>query len=137
MEIRIRERYGTKTNIIYDVQVKRFLRWKTVSSHVYLDQAKEQVESIEKVEEFNKTKNKENKNPKLSFFAYGVRNQYDTGISSTISFFKEEPIYTRGTINKTDIFWNGNEIVQLKMENLFGDVGIEPRKYKITIEKIM
>lgn len=72
----------------------------------------------------------------MSFFAYGVRNQYDYGISSTMSFFKEEPIYTRGTINKADIFWNGKEIAQLKMENLFGDVGIEPRKYKITIEKI-
>ena len=73
----------------------------------------------------------------MSFFAYGVRNQYDDGASSTMHFFKEEPIYTRSAINKSDIFWKGNEIVQLRMEKLFGDVGIEPRKYKITIEKIM
>ena len=133
MKIRIRER-NRNSDIIYDVQIKRGLKWKTISSQVYMEKAIADVNALRKMEDFNKKQIKDNS--KYSFIAWGVRNQYTWGIAPTLSFYDDEPEYSRDTINKSDIFWKGNKIATLKKESLFGEKGLEPRKYKITIEKV-
>lgn len=133
MKIRIRER-NRSSEIIYDVQVKRGLKWKTISSQVYMEKAIADVNALRKMEDFNKKQTKDDS--KYSFIAWGVRNQYTWGIAPTLSFYDDEPEYSRATINKSDIFWKGNEIATLKKGSLFGEKGLEPRKYKITIEKV-
>jgi hypothetical protein len=99
-----------------------------------MEKAIADVNALRKMEDFNKKQT--NDNSKYSFIAWGVRNQYTWGIAPILNFYTDVPEYSRGSINKSDIFWKGNEIATLKKETLFGEKGLEPRKYKITIEKV-
>ena len=132
MKIRIKEEF--KNSVIrYIVQVKRFLRWKTVSSQISIEDAIKDAKELRKMEEFNRN---EDTTCKTTFVVWGVRNQMKLGPTKSLYFFKDIPEYKRGNITKEDIIWNGTEIGRLCTETLFGDLGLEPRKYKITIEKL-
>lgn len=132
MEIRIKEEF--KNSVIrYIVQVKRFLRWKTVSSQISIEDAIKDAKELKKMEEFNKN---EGTTPKTTFIVWGVRNQMKWGPTNSLYFFNDIPDYKRDNITKENIIWHGTEIGQLRTETLFGDLGLEPRKYKITIEKL-
>lgn len=134
MEIRIKER-NKRNSLVYDVQVRRFLRWKTMETTPFLDKALEIFENLKKMNEAN------NSNPKISYFGWMVRNQYTSGISSFLDIYAEYPSYERGNAKYNmdgDIVWRGTKICELRTRNnLFGMLGLEPEKVKITIEKIV
>lgn len=131
MKIRIKEK-SIEGVINYSVQVKRCLYWKTVNTTSNLDSAAEIVENLKKMEEINKTNE-----DKIVCIGWMARNQYEnTGISSVIDVYSEYPEYKRSD-NKKTIYWSGNQIVSIKTKtHLFGEIGLEPRKIKITIEKL-
>lgn len=130
MKIRIKEK-NDHGIIYYRVQVKRFLGWKTLYETEFLDKAFECVENLTKIDEFN--------NPKkevIVLHGWMARNQYDFGISKQLEVFSHYPTYRRGN-DKTSIYWVGDEIAAIKTNtHLFGEVGLEPREVKITIEKL-
>ena len=135
MKIRIKE-ITKKGDIYFRVQVRRFLRWKTMSEVSNLATAKQKVGELKAMDEYN---NPKPKNPTLSFIGYGVRNNYATGISRNMDIYKEYPTYKRGSYpcKQEDIFWSGGtQLVTIHSKRLFDDLGLEPRKYKITIERI-
>ena len=133
MEIRIKER-NKRNSLVYDVQVKRFLRWKTMETTPFLDKALEIFENLKKMNDAN------NSNPKVSYLGWMVRNQYTTGIAGILDIYAEYPSYERGNVKSGldgDILWRGTKICELRTRNnLFGMLGLEPEKVKITIEKI-
>ena len=133
MKIRIREK-SVKNAIRYCVQVKRFLFWKTVNISESLDSAMEIYDSLIKMDSINNPPKKENES--VVMYGWMVRNQYiSTGISKTLHVYSDYPIYKN--YKNGDICWSGNEICDiLTSEKLFGDLGLEPGKIKITIEKL-
>jgi hypothetical protein len=88
------------------------------------------------MDEYN---NPKPKNPTLSFIGYGVRNNYATGIAHNMCIYEEYPTCKRGSYpcKQEDIFWSGGtQLMTIHSKRLFNDLGLEPRKYKITIERI-
>lgn len=136
MKIRIKETYEVD-KAVYKVQVKRGLFWKTVDKYVHLEDATAFADNLKTMDEYN---NPKPKNPTLSFIGYGVRNNYcTTGIAHVMNIYEEYPTCKRGEYpcKKEDIFWRGGrELITIHTKKLFGDLGLEPRKYKITIERI-
>lgn len=134
MKIRIKER-NKRNSLVYAVQVKRFLRWKTMETTPFLDKALEIFENLKKMNEAN------NSNPKVSYFGWMVRNQYTSGISSFLDVYAGYPSYQRGSAKygmDGDVIWSGTEICRLyTSDKLFNMLGLEPEKVKITIEKIV
>lgn len=134
MEIRIKER-NKRNSLVYDVQVKRFLRWKTMETTPFLDKALEIFENLKKMDKANHS------NPKVSYLGWMVRNQYTSGISNYLDIYAEYPNYQRGDAKygmDGDVVWRGTKICELRTtNNLFGMLGLEPEKVKITIEKIV
>lgn len=135
MKIRIRETYEVDKTV-YKVQVKRGLFWKTVDKYVQLKDAIAFADDLKTMDKYN---NPKPKNPTLSFIGYGVRNNYASGIAHNMNIYEEYPTCKRGSYpcKQEDIFWSGGtELVTIHSKKLFGDLGLEPRKYKITIERI-
>ena len=136
MKIRIKE-ITKKGNIYFRVQVRRFLRWKTMSEVSNLATAKQEVGELKAMDEYN---NPKPEHPTLSFIGYGVRNNYGTtGIAYNLSVYENYPTCKRGEYpcKKEDIFWHGGtELITIHTKTLFGDLGLEPHKYRITIEKL-
>ena len=136
MKIRIKET-SKKGNIYFKVQVRRFLRWKTMSEVTSLEIAKQEIGALKAMDEYN---NPKPEHPTLSLIGYGVRNNYaTTGISYNLSVYEEYPTCKRGECpcKKEDIFWHGGrELVTIHTKKLFDDLGLEPHKYRITIEKL-
>ena len=133
MKVRIREK-SVKNAIHYCVQVKRCLFWKTVNISESLDSATEIYESLIKMDGINNPPKKETES--IVMYGWMVRNQYvSTGISKTMHVYSDYPIYK--SYKNGDICWSGNDIGNiLTSEDLFGDLGLEPSKIKITIEKL-
>ena len=131
MDIRIRVK-KLRHEIVYYVQVKRFLFWKTLAYGTTFKEIENIIEDLKKVNEINNPKNK-----KVVFGGWMARNQYEnTGISSIIDVYSEYPEYKRSDDKKT-IYWSGNQIATIKTrQQLFGEIGLEPHKVKITIEKL-
>lgn len=131
MDIRIKvKKLGHE--IVYFVQVKRFLFWKTLAYGTDFKDLENTIEILKKVNDINNPKNKE-----VVFEGWMARNQYEnTGISSVIEVYSEYPEYKRSDDKKT-IYWSGNQIASIKTrQQLFGEIGLEPHKVKITIEKL-
>ena len=133
MKIRIKEK-SVKNTIHYCVQVKRYLFWKTVNISESLDSAMETYESLIKMNGINNPPKEENES--IVMCGWMVRNQYSaTGIARTLNVYSDNPKYYRNKFG--DICWSGKEIAYILTEkNLFGDLGLEPSKIKITIEKL-
>lgn len=63
-----------------------------------------------------------------------ARNQYNLEISKDLFVFSEYPTYTK---SESSAIWDGNEIAQIRSKkHLFGEIDLEPRRVKITIEKL-
>jgi hypothetical protein len=131
MDIRIRVK-KLRHEIVYFVQVKRFLFWKTLAYGTTFKEIEDIVENLKKVNDINTPKNNE-----VVFNGWMVRNQYEnTGISYVIDVYSEYPEYKRSDDKKT-VYWSGVQIASIKTrQHLFGEIGLEPRKVKITIEKL-
>ena len=131
MDIRIRVK-KLRHEIVYYVQVKRFLFWKTLAQRTTFKDVENIIETLKKVNEINNPKNKE-----VVFEGWMARNQYEnTGISYSVDVYSEYPEYKRSDDKKT-IYWSGNQIASIKTrQHLFGEIGLEPHKVKITIEKL-
>ena len=135
MKIRIKEK-PHKNRIKYLIQKRKGLLWKTLDCTFTLAEAKKIADSIKEMEEYN---NPKPKYPTISFIGYGVRNNYArTGISSNLIVYESYPTCKRGEYpNREDIFWHGGrELLMINSKTLFNDLGLEPHKYRITIEKL-
>ena len=131
MDVRIRvKKLGHE--IIYFVQVKRFLFWNTLAYGTTFKDMESIIENLKKVNEINKPKNN-----KVVFEGWMARDQFEnTDVSYSINVYSEYPEYKRSDDKKT-IYWSGNQIASIKTrQHLFGEIGLEPRKVKITIEKL-
>jgi hypothetical protein len=136
MKIRIKESYEVN-EVVYKVQTKRGLFWKTVEKYVHLKDAIACADNLKIIDEYN---NPKPKNPTLSFIGYGVRNNYATsGIAHSMDIYENYPTCKRGSypLQQENIFWSGGkQLMSIHSPKLFDDLGLEPRKYKITIERI-
>lgn len=140
MKVRIREK-SVKNAIHYCVQVKRCLFWKTVNISESLDSAMESYDSLIKMDGINNPPKKKTedivkkKTETIAMYGWMVRNQYNrSGISNTLHVYSDYPRYK---IYNGDVYWSGNEIANIfTSEKLFGNLGLEPGKIKITIEKL-
>ena len=128
MEVRIREK-RIKRGISYCIQVKRRLFWKTIETTNVLDDAIKIVEALKRMEEVNNPKCEQ-----IVKIGWMVRDQYSNGISYRLNVYSDKPTYNKDGEN---IYWRGDEIGSIATRaNLFGDMGLEPRMVKITIEKL-
>lgn len=134
MKVRIREK-SVKNAIHYCVQVKRGLFWKTVNISESLDSAMESYDSLIKMDGINNPPQPNEETESVVMYGWMVRNQYTSGIAKTLNVYSDNPTYHRNRFG--DICWSGNEIAYIQTsKNLFGDLGLEPSKIKITIEKL-
>lgn len=131
MKVRVKT-VKDKYHICYLVQVKHFLFWKTLFRTTNLNDAKNEIENLKIIDKLNHPKNEE-----VTFFGWMVRNQYEiTGISRVLDIYSEFPTYKKSDDEKS-IYWGGKTIATLNTEkSLFGEMGLEPRKVKITIEAL-
>lgn len=128
MKIRIKEK-SVENTINYLVQVKRRLIWRTLNITTDIDEAIKVVDCLKKMKEINDPKNEE-----VVLYGWMARNQYSLEISRDLFVFSEYPTYTK---SESSAIWDGNEIAQIRSKkHLFGEIGLEPRKVKITIEKL-
>lgn len=135
MEIRIKEKVH-KNGLKYLIQKRKGLFWKTLDWSSTLEKAKEIADRLKEIDEYN---NPKPNYPTISFIGYGVRDNYaNTGISSYMSVYESYPTCKRGEYPyREDIFWHGGrELLTIKTKTLFNDLGLEPHKYRITIEKL-
>ena len=131
MKVRIREKRIIKSGISYCVQVKRVLFWKTIITTNVLDDAIEIVDNLKRMDKVNNTRGEQ-----VVINGWMVRDQFKSGIGSRLNVYSNEPTYSK-SIDCGDIYWKGEEIASIKTDtHLFGDMGLEPRKVKITIEKM-
>ena len=134
MEIRIKEHMNNYT-LAYYVQTRRFLFWKNVSWHRYLDDAKIKVAELKELNSFN---NAQSAN-KLVYDGWAVRNTGELGTYTSFGFFHgPKPIKT---CKGSQTFWeNGdgyyNPLIEVKEKKLFGKEFLEPSRMRITIELI-
>lgn len=132
MKIRIKEK-SVENTINYLVQVRRRLIWRTLTNTKDIDEAIKVVDCLKKMKEINYTENEN-----VVLYGWMARNQYNLKnnlkISRDLFVFSEYPTYTK---SESSAIWVGNEIAQIKSKkHLFGEIGLEPRKVKITIEKL-
>lgn len=134
MKVRIKEK-SVKNAIHYCVQVKRCLFWKTVNISESLDSAMESYDSLIKMDGINNPPQPIEETESVVMYGWMVRNQYTSGIANTLNVYSNNPTYRRNRFG--DICWSGNEIAYIPTsKNLFGDLGLEHSKIKITIEKL-
>lgn len=130
MRIRIREKC-IKNAISYHVQVKRGLFWKTLTTTNVVDDAMKIVEDLKRMDKVN--------NPKVEqvvMSGWMVRDQFRSGIGHKLNVYSDMPTYKKN-VDLDMIYWDGKEIASIDSEShLFGDMGLGPRKVKITIEKL-
>jgi hypothetical protein len=128
-------KYHFSNGYYYKVQIKTFLFWKTKWECDNITAVNSIVNELKTIDEYNNTK-KEN----FSFFVWGVRQPlYNSpGYSSDITLFKTLPELDERRNSITANRWGDthDEVGSLKIKSLFGDKVLEPRKYKITIEKV-
>ena len=131
MKVRIREKRIIKSGVSYCVQVKRGLFWKTITTTNVLDDAIKIVDNLKRMDKVN--------NPQVEqvvMNGWMVRDQFRSGIGHKLNVYSDMPTYKKN-VDLDMIYWDGKEIASIDSEShLFGDMGLEPRKVKITIEKL-
>ena len=131
MKVRIREKRVIKSGVSYCVQVKRGLFWKTIDTTSVLDYAIKIVDDLKRMDKVNNPQGEQ-----VVMSGWMVRSQFKSGISHSLNVYSNRPIYDRDD-DLNMIYWRGNEIATIKTDtHLFGDMGLEPRMVKITIEKL-
>lgn len=130
MKVRIREKQ-IESGISYCIQVKRVLFWKTITTTNILDDAIKIVDDLKRMDKVN--------NPQVEqvvMVGWMVRNQFKSGIGHKLNVYSDMPTYNKDN-NLDMIYWGGKEIASIDTDaHLFGDMGLEPRRVKITIEKL-
>lgn len=130
MKVRIKEK-RIKSGVSYCIQVKRGLFWKTITDTNVLDDAIKIVDDLKRMDKVN--------NPQVEqvvVSGWMVRNQFKSGIGHTLHVYSNMPTYEKNT-ELGMIYWGGKQIASIDTDtHLFGDVGLEPRRVKITIEKL-
>ena len=131
MKVRIREKRVIKSGVSYCVQVKRGLFWKTIETTNVLDDAIKIVDDLKRMDKVNNPQGKQ-----VVMNGWMVRDQFRSGIGHKLNVYSDKPTYKKN-VDLDMIYWDGNEIASIATEsNLFGDTGLEPRRVKITIEKL-
>ena len=131
MKVRIREKRVIKSGVSYCVQVKRGLFWKTIETTNVLDDAIKIVDDLKRMDKVNNPQGKQ-----VVMNGWMVRDQFRSGIGHKLNVYSDKPTY-KNNVDLDMIYWDGNEIASIATEsNLFGDTGLEPRRVKITIEKL-
>lgn len=131
MKVRIREKRVIKSGVSYCVQVKRGLFWKTITTTNVLDDAIKIVDDLKRMDKVNNPQGKQ-----VVMNGWMVRDQFRSGIGHKLNVYSDKPTYKKN-VDLDMIYWDGNEIASIATEsNLFGDTGLEPRRVKITIEKL-
>ena len=130
MKVRIREK-RIKSSVSYCVQVKRGLFWKTITTTNVLDDAIKIVDDLKRMDKVNNPQGEQ-----VVMSGWMVRDQFRSGIGHKLNVYSDKPTYKKN-VDLDMIYWDGNEIASIDTEsNLFGDTGLEPRRVKITIEKL-
>ena len=131
MKVRIREKRVIKSGVSYCVQVKRGLFWKTIETTNVLDDAIKIVDDLKRMDKVNNPQGEQ-----VVMSGWMVRDQFRSGIGHKLNVYSDKPTY-KNNVDLDMIYWDGNEIASIATEsNLFGDTGLEPRRVKITIEKL-
>ena len=131
MKVRIREKRVIKSGVSYCVQVKRGLFWKTIDTTSVLDYAIKIVDDLKRMDKVNNPQGEQ-----VVMSGWMVRDQFRSGIGHKLNVYSDKPTY-KNNVDLDMIYWDGNEIASIATEsNLFGDTGLEPRRVKITIEKL-
>lgn len=138
METRIK--YVKKNNAwYYDVQVKKWIFWKTLKLCNTWLAVDEFFNELKKVEEYN---NKIKSLNKIVYDGYAVRNVYRGGTPAySINFFNSSVHKRKHNNEVSEITWvdfNDNIIptIEITEKTLFGKECLEPMKLRITIEQI-
>ena len=130
MKVRIREK-RIKSGVSYCIQVKRGLFWKTIETTNVLDYAIKIVDDLKRMDKVNNPQGEQ-----VVMSGWMVRDQFKFGIGHKLNVYSDKPIYKKDD-NLDMIYWDGNEIASIDTNaHLFGDTGLEPRRVKITIEKL-
>ena len=134
MKIRIKESYEVN-EVVYKVQVKRGLFWKTVEKYVHLKDAIAFADNLKKMDEYNNPKY-----PKYSFTALAARNYSNsTGPYSRLGFFTDSPEVRS---DENGFQWYSDRegylpFMEFRLEKLFGKENLsDPMRVRVTIEKI-
>lgn len=131
MKVRIREKRVIKSGISYCIQVKRGLFWKTVTTTYILNDAIKIVDDLKRMDKVNNPQGEQ-----VVMSGWMVRDQFRSGIGHKLNVYSDMPTYKKDD-DLHMIYWDGNEIASIVNKSyLFGDVGLEPRRVKITIEKL-
>lgn len=131
MKVRIREKRVIKNGVSYCVQVKRGLFWKTITTTYILNDAIKIVDDLKRMDKVNNPQVEQ-----LVMNGWMVRNQFRSGIGHNLYVYSDKPTYKKDN-NLDMIYWQGNDIASINTDaHLFGDMGLEPRRVKITIEKL-
>ena len=135
MEIRIKP-IAKKNSLIFAVQIRKSLFWRTLMKTDTIESAERIVKSIKNVDELNN----KNNNPKIIVDGWAVRNIYNNGVSYRLGFFRNYPTRTRNAEN--EIFWIDSDnntlypFIEIDAKSLFNKDGLIPTKLRITIEEI-
>lgn len=135
MEIRIKP-IAKKNSLIFAVQIRKSLFWKTLMKTNTIESAERIVKSIKNVDELNN----KNNNPKIIIDGWAVRNIYNSGVSHNLGFFRNYPTRTRNAEN--EIFWIDSDnntsfpFIEIHTKSLFNKDSLTPTKLRITIEEI-
>ena len=135
MEIRIKP-IAKKNSLIFAVQIRKSLFWRTLMKTDTIESAERIVKSIKNVDELNN----KNNNPKIMVDGWAVRNIYNNGVSYRLGFFRNYPTRTRNAEN--EIFWIDSDnntlypFIEIDTKSLFNKDGLIPTKLRITIEEI-
>lgn len=135
MEIRIKP-IAKKNSLIFAVQIRKSLFWKTLMKTNTIESAERIVKSIKNVDELNN----KNNNPKIIVDGWAVRNIYNSGVSHNLGFFRNYPTRTRNAEN--EIFWIDSDnntsfpFIEIHAKSLFNKDNLTPTKLRITIEEI-
>ena len=133
MKVRIKEKYSyTKSSIVYCVQVKRGLFWKTLGSYKDWREAKGVANDLREIDLYNTYK------PKVCYELWAVRPKYSSGYSYKLDLFENYPTPKMDKSDGTVCWFDSgrSERMTLRCDELFDKNVYEPMKVKVTIEKV-
>lgn len=130
MKVRIREKQ-IESGINYCIQIKRGLFWKTITTTYILNDAIKIVDDLKRMDKVNNPQGEQ-----VVMNGWMVRDQFRSGIGHKLNIYSDMPTYKKND-DLDMIYWDGKEIASIdNKSHLFGDMGLEPRRVKITIEKL-
>ena len=131
----------------YAIQVKKWIFWKTIETHVTFEGAERFLNTLEQIDDFNsKTKSSNmivpNSSSKIVYDGWAVRNIHNNGdLYSKVNFYTSYPSKKKNSNVFNGTLWinaNGyvDPIIEIKGDEFFGEKCLKPMKMRITIEQI-